>query len=217
MIQELIDIVLLSFFVSLSATLAASLLAVPAAVYLVLNDFRGKRAVTVIVHGMLSVPAVVIGLCCYLAFTRGGVLGPLKLLYTPGAMIIAQTILALPIVVSLTYAGMNPLAKPLRDTFYSLGDSTFRMISSLVYETRKQVFAAVIMAFSRVIGETGMTMMVGGNIKGHTRVMTTTIALETMKGNFELAVVLGIILFSVAILINIVLHVIVGESHAPAM
>ena len=217
MAQELVDIVLLSFIVSLTATIAASLLAIPISTYLVLNDFRGKRTVTVLFHGMLSIPAVVIGLCCYLAFTRTGPLGPLKLLYTPGAMIIAQTILALPIVVSLTYAGMNPLAKPLRDTFYSLGDTTSRMVLSLVYETRKQVFAAVIMAFSRVIGETGMTMMVGGNIKGHTRVMTTTIALETMKGNFELAVVLGIILFIVAIVINIILHVILGETHAPAM
>ena len=112
MTQELTDIVLLSFTVSLTATVLASLLAVPVAVYLVLNDFRGKRTVTIILHGMLSIPAVVIGLCCYLAFTQTGPLGPLKILYTPGAMVIAQTILALPIIVSLTYAGMNPLARP---------------------------------------------------------------------------------------------------------
>ena len=217
MSPEITEIVGRSFAVSISATLLASLFAIPLAVHLSLNDFRGKKAVVVITHSMLSIPAVVIGLCCYLLFTRTGPLGPLRLLYTPWAIILAQALLSFPIAVSLIYSGLQPVAKPLRDTLLTLGAGPVRTLFSLLYEGRRQVLSALIMAFSRVVGETGMTMMVGGNIKGHTRVMTTTIALETLKGNFELAIWLGIILFLVAVVINLVLHLLVGDVHAPSV
>jgi len=212
--DAIIDIVVRSFVVSGAATLIASVCAVPLAIALCLREFKGKRAAVVVVRSMLSIPAVVIGLCCYLLFTRQGPMGPLRILYTPYAMIIAQAVLAWPIVLSLSYSGLEPVARPVSETLLTLGAGRAGMFLSLIYEARRPLFTALIMAFSRVVGETGMTMMVGGNIRGATRVMTTTIALETMKGNFELAVILGIILFCVAVIVNIVLHVIVGEAHA---
>lgn len=210
---EIFEIVTRSFFVSFTATLTASLVAVPLAVWLCFKKGPLKNAIVIISHSMLSVPAVVIGLCCYLFFTNSGPLGPLKLLYTPVLMILAQAILVLPITISITYTGLQPFALSLRDLLHTLGTDPFQTVASIVYEGRRQIMTAMIMAFSRVIGETGMTMMVGGNIKGHTRVMTTTIALETMKGNFELAVRLGIILFTVAVALNVVLHVVIGRGR----
>ena len=217
MTPEINDIVLRSFFVSGSATLITCLVAVPCSVLLCLRDFRGKKPLVAIVHSMLSVPAVVIGLCIYLLYARTGPLGALDLLYTPLAMISAQAILAFPIALALAHSGLQAMAKPVRDTALTLGASTGRMILTVLWEGRRTVMTATIMAFSRVIGETGMTMMEGGNIKGYTRVMTTTIALETMKGNFELAVRLGVILFGLAILLNLILHFVIRESHAPAL
>lgn len=217
MYSQTADIVIRSFIVSASATLLTSVFAVPAAILLCLREFKGKRSLVIGVRSMLSVPAVVIGLCCYLLFTRSGPLGPLRLLYTPWLMILAQAVLALPIALSLSYSGLQPVIRPLRDTLLTLGADRRQMLLSLIFEARRPLITAVIMAFSRVIGETGMTMMVGGNIKGATRVMTTTIALETMKGNFELAVILGVILFAVAIVLNLVLHVLIGEADAAAV
>lgn len=217
MTPEIGEIVGRSFAVSLTATLLAAVFAVPLAVFLCLHSFRGKKVIVVITHSMLSIPAVVIGLCCYLFLTRNGPLGPLRLLYTPGAMVLAQAILSFPIAVSLTYAGLQPVAKPLRDTFWTLGAGPVRTLFSLLYEGRRQVLSAMIMAFSRVIGETGMTMMVGGNIKGYTRVMTTTVAMETLKGSFELAIWLGVILFVVALVLNVAVHLLVGDVHAPSL
>jgi len=214
---QIAPIVLRSFLVSGAAALAAGAVAVPLGVWLSLSQFRGKRLVVVAARSMLSIPAVVIGLCCYLLFTRSGPLGPLRLLYTPRAMILAQAILAAPIALVLVYSGLRPTVRPLRDTLLTLGAGRLQAFLSLLYEGRRQVLTAMVVAFSRVIGETGMTMMVGGNLKGATRVMTTTIALETMKGNFELAVALGVILFGVAVTLNGLLHLLVGEGGATAV
>ncbi len=211
---QIVPIVVRSFVVSGSAALLAGAIAVPLAVFLLLHDFRGKKTLVVISHSLLSVPAVFIGLCCYLLFARSSPMGPLRLLYTPYAMILAQVLLAAPISLTLVYSGLQPVVKPLRDTLLTLGAGRPQMILTLLFEGRKQVLTAMIMAFSRVIGETGMTMMVGGNIKGATRVMTTTIALETMKGNFELAIALGAILLAVAVLLNVILHSLVRGRHA---
>lgn len=214
---EIIEVVARSFFVSSAAIFIASFLAIPIAVYISLKEFKGKKILLAIINSFLAVPAVAIGLFCYLMLTRDGFLGFFHLLYTLKAMIIAQAILAFPIVLSLTATGLQILAKPLRDTLLTLGLTKVQIVLSLLYELRRQVVTAVIMAFSRVIGETGMTLMVGGNIKGQTRVMTTTIAMETMKGNFELAVWLGIILLLTAIVLNIITQLLLGETHAPAM
>ena len=217
MIEQISLIVARSVAVSTSSTLLSALFAVPLALLICLSDFRGKKSVLILMRGMLSIPAVVIGLCCYLFFSRMGPLGPLGLLYTPRAMILAQAALAFPIILALTHSAMESDLGPLVDTLRTLGAEPLQLLASVLFEKRRQVLTALIMAFSRVVGETGMTMMVGGNIKGATRVMTTTIALETMKGNFELAVWLGVILFAVAVLLNVLLHVLVGESRAFAM
>ncbi|OGF61585.1 MAG: hypothetical protein A2Y62_16935 [Candidatus Fischerbacteria bacterium RBG_13_37_8] len=214
---EIFEVVVRSFFVSSAAILISSIIAIPLAVYISLKEFKGKKIFLAVINSFLAVPAVAIGLFCYLLFARNGFLGFFHLLYTAKAMIIAQALLAFPIILSLTVSGLQILAKPLRDTLFTLGLSPLQTVFSLLYELRRQVVTAIIMAFSRVIGETGMTLMVGGNIKGETRVMTTTIAMETMKGNFELAITLGIILLSTAIILNIVTQLLLGETHAPAM
>jgi tungstate transport system permease protein len=211
---QIAPIVIRSFLVSGSAALLAGAMAVPTAVFLSLHDFRGKKTLVIMAHSLLSIPAVFIGLCCYLLFTRSGPMGPLRLLYTPYAMILAQAVLAAPISLTLVYSGLRSVAKPLRDTLLTLGAGHSQMFLSLLFERRRQVLTAMIMAFSRVVGETGMTMMVGGNIRGATRVMTTTMALETMKGNFELAIALGGILLAVAVLLNVMFHLLVREHHA---
>jgi len=211
---EVVEIVARSLAVSGCATAAAMAFALPVSLALLRSESRLARAVIVVSNSFLSVPAVVIGLGCYLLLSRNGPLGLLRLLYTPWAMIAAQAILAFPIILSLTVSGMKLIVKPVGDTILTMGANRFQFLLSLLYEGRRQFFAAAIMGFSRVIGETGMTMMVGGNIKGETRVMTTTIALETMKGNFELAVILGVILLAVAVVINIILNLYVGRNNA---
>lgn len=217
MIPETLQIVLRSFTIAAAATIISSLIAVPAALLISLVDFRGKHAIVTLTRAMLGVPSVVIGLVLYLLFTPTGPLGALGLLYTPRIMVIAQAILAFPIILALAHSGVSPLVKPLAELMMTLGADTTRIALGLVYETRRQLSMVVIMAFSRVIGETGMALMVGGNIRGSTRVMTTTITLETMKGNFELAVRLGLFLFAVAVLLNIILQLIIKEPDAAAL
>jgi len=214
---EILEVVARSFYVSSIAIVAASIFAIPLAVYISLAEFKGKKIVLALINSFLAIPAVAIGLFCYLLFARNGFLGFFHLLYTANAMIIAQALLAFPIIVALTTSGLQTLAKPIRDTLLTLGLGRIQTALSLLFELRKQAATAIIMAFSRVIGETGMTLMVGGNIKGATRVMTTTIAMETMKGNFELAITLGLILLSTALILNIITQLLLGETHAPAM
>jgi tungstate transport system permease protein len=215
--SEILEVVARSFYVSSVAILIASIFAIPLAVYISLAEFKGKKIILAIINSFLAIPAVAIGLFCYLLLARSGFLGFFHLLYTANAMIMAQALLAFPIILALATSGLQTLAKPLRDTLLSLGLGRIQTAFSLLFELRKQAATAIIMAFSRVIGETGMTLMVGGNIKGATRVMTTTIAMETMKGNFELAISLGLILLSTAIILNIVVQLLLGETHAPAM
>lgn len=211
---EVLEIVGRSLLISSGATIVALVFALPLSLSLLKSECRFSHTVIVISNSFLSIPAVVIGLVCYLMFSNQGPLGVLHLLYTTWAMMIAQAILVFPIILSLTVSGMKPIVKPLGDTILTMGANKFQLLFSLLYEGRRQFLAATIMGFSRVIGETGMTLMVGGNIKGETRVMTTTIALETMKGNFELAVMLGIVLLTLAVLINILLNIFIGKNNA---
>ena len=211
---QVVEIAGRSLWVSGCATLLALFFALPLGMVLLRSEKKAAGAVIVLSNSFLSIPAVVIGLTCYLFFSRGGPLGALHLLYTPLAMILAQALLAFPIILSLTVSGLKPIIKPVGDTLLTMGANKVQLTLSLVYEGRRQFFAAAIMGFSRVVGETGMTLMVGGNIKWETRVMTTTIALETMKGNFELAVSLGVILLCLAVAINIALNLFIGRNDA---
>jgi len=212
--REVFSIVLLSFCVSLTAVLFSSLLSLPLSLLLALKKFSGNRFIVNTINSLMAVPAVAIGLLIYLLISRRGPLGALQLLYTPWAMIIAQALLATPIITSLSFQTLRRVSSMVKETAVGLGASGWQVVITLFKEARSSLIAAFIVGFARVIGETGMTMMVGGNIKGATRVMTTAIALETMKGDFELAVALGIILLIVAFLLNIFLHTVQGFGHA---
>ncbi len=210
--SEIWQIVLLSLRVSLASSLIAICLAVPLSFAITQNEFKGKRAVIGAVNSLIAVPAVVIGLVCYLLLSRSGPLGFWHLLYSPGAMIVAQSLLALPLMTGLCISALQSLGHRVRETMITLGAGRRHMMLGIMREVRFALVAAFITGFSRVLGETGMTMMVGGNIKGETRVMTTAIALETIKGNFELGIALGIVLLAVAVGINVILQLVQGRA-----
>jgi tungstate transport system permease protein len=210
--KEVLNIVLLSFRVSLTAVFLSSFVSLPLGLLLTLKDFPGRRVIVSIVNSLLMVPAVAIGLIVYLLLSRRGPLGAVGLLYTSWAMVVAQALLAIPIITSLSLAAFQSVKRGVRETALTLGANLRQLILTMFKESRYPLLAALIMAFARLIGETGMTMMIGGNIRGSTRVMTTTIALETMKGRFELAIVLGIILLVVCGLISIPLQLLQGAG-----
>jgi tungstate transport system permease protein len=209
--RELLSIVGLSLLVSGAATLLAAAIGAPLGLWLSVAEFRGRRFLIWLVQTALSIPAVLIGLVVYILVSRRGLLGFMGLLFTPGAIILAQALLATPIIAALTLAALKGQAREARDLAYSLGASRGRMLGTIVRQGRFAFLTAMITGFSRVIGETGMTLMVGGNIKGATRVMTTAISLETMKGNFEIGLALGIVLLVVALLVNAVLQACQGK------
>jgi tungstate transport system permease protein len=209
--RELLSIVGLSLLVSGAATVLAALAGAPLGIWLAVAEFRGRRFLIWLVQTALSVPAVLIGLVVYILVSRRGLLGFMGLLFTPWAMILAQALLATPIVAALTLAALKGQAREARDLAYSLGASRRRMLGTIVRQGRFAFLAAMITGFSRVVGETGMTLMVGGNIKGATRVMTTAISLETMKGNFEIGLALGIVLLVTALIVNAVLQACQGK------
>lgn len=209
--REILQIVALSLAVSGTATVLASLAAIPAALLLALKEFRGKRFVVGLVNTAMSVPAVLIGLLVYGLVSRRGPLGTLGLLFTPGAMVLAQALLAFPLITALALAALKGVAREARDLALSLGANHRQLAAAVIRQGRFAFLTAIIAGFSRVIGETGMTLMVGGNIKGQTRVLTTAISLETMKGNFEIGIALGIVLLLVAAAINIALQGVQGK------
>lgn len=215
--SEVTEIVVRTFIISFTATCAALIFATPIGFLLIGTKNKITKILIITFNSFMSIPAVLIGLVCYLVFSGKGFLGFFRLLYTPYIMIIAQAILAFPIIISMIVAAMKSVADLVGDTLLSLGANRFQQKLSILYEGRRQFIAAATIGFSRVIGETGMTMMVGGNIKGETRVMTTTIALETMKGNFEIAIILGFVLFAVAVIINIILNCLLEKKNAYKM
>lgn len=209
--REIIEIILLSLVVSFSATLLASFFSLPIGIFLAVKEFRLKRVLIAILNTWLAIPAVLIGLLVYMFLSRRGYAGALGLLFTPYAMIIAQAILATPIIIILSLSSLKRIAKDVKDISYALGANKIQFMLILIKEGKFAFLTSIISGFSRVIGETGMTLMVGGNIKGETRVMTTAIALETMKGNFEIGIAIGIVLLLVAVMINILLQLLQGK------
>ncbi len=208
---EILGIVGLSLAVSASATILAGIFAIPTGVFLAVVDFKLKRLLIALLNTALAIPAVLIGLFVYILINRRGILGVLALLFTPWAMILAQALLAFPIITALSLAALKSVAKDTKDLTYSLGASPFQMALAVIRQGKFAFLTSIIAGFSRVIGETGMTLMVGGNIKGQTRVMTTAISLETMKGNFEIGIALGIVLLLVALLVNMALQLAQGK------
>ena len=179
---DLYEILWLSVKVSLTALLSASILALPLGTMLAISEFKGKHAIVTFFTAMMGLPPVVVGLFVYLMLSRSGPLGVLELLYTPTAMIIAQCILIVPIVTSLTYQIIEELNREYRELFFSLRINTRRSIFAYLWDARFSLLTTVLAGFGRAISEVGAVMIVGGNINHLTRIMTTAIALETSKG-----------------------------------
>jgi tungstate transport system permease protein len=203
----LVGIIFLSLKVSILALMIATAVGLPLGALLGLKRFPGKGPIISLMNTFMGLPPVVVGLFLYLLLSRSGPLGFMGLLYTPGAMVIAQTILAAPIVLSLTHSAVVNVDPIIRQASLSLGASPFQVTLTAIAEARYGILSGVIAAFGRVMAEVGAILIVGGNIAGLTRVMTTAIALETDKGNFELALALGIILLTLSLIINSILHV----------
>ena len=211
----LMKIVCLSLRVSGAAIMISTLLGVPLGSFLGLKPERKTRFASKILYTLMGLPPVVAGLVIYLLLSRLGPLGVLGLLYTPTAMIIAQVALAFPIVAGLTLVGIRGRGKEVEETARTLGAGPLLTAWTVIRESRLAIFGAVVTGFGRVVAEVGAVMIVGGNIEGHTRVMTTAIVLEISKGNFELAIGLGLILLTIAFVINSLLYRFQkgGEDH----
>jgi tungstate transport system permease protein len=204
--SALLAIVGLSLRVSLQAIFFAALIGAPLGVVLAIWSFPGRQVLVVLSTSLMALPPVVVGLAVYLMLSRAGPLGSFGLLFTPGAMVIAQTFLILPIVIALTREAVLPLHREYAGLLLSVDASPGLQVRTLLWDARFAVATALLAGFGRAISEVGAVLIVGGNINGLTRVMTTTIALETSKGNLELALALGLILISIAIIINAITY-----------
>ncbi|MCD4786716.1 MAG: ABC transporter permease [Desulfobacterales bacterium] len=211
---EVLSIVWVSLKVSGISTFFASLMGVPLGFLIAYGSFKGKRILIICLNTMLALPTVVIGLFVYSFISRRSILGSLDLLYTQKAIVIGQIILILPIVATLTIAAISRIDERYRKTAMTLGANRRQTACVIFREARFGIFAAVIAAFGRVIAEVGISMMLGGNAKGFTRTMTTAMALEYDKGEFILAVALGIILLVLSFGINLIFNFFQGRTRA---
>lgn len=211
--REVVAITLLSLRVSVSATLVSTALGVAAGTAVALLRFPGKRFVISAVNTGMGLPPVVVGLFVTIMLWRSGPMGTLGILYTPLAMVIAQTIIAAPIITGVTLAAMQNLPGKLRLQILALGASRPRMVWIMMKEARLPMLTGVMAGFGGVISEVGASIMVGGNIKGYTRVLTTATVMETGKGNFALAIALGVILLAMAFAVNYLLTTVQQRSR----
>jgi len=209
---ELLLIVKVSLRVSCIATGIAALAGVPLGFVIAFGDIPGKRAVITLLNTLLALPTVVIGLFVYAFISRRGIFGPLDLLYTQNGIIIGQVILIVPVVTALTIAAISRIDERYRKTAMTLGANSLQAGLVIFREARFGIGAAVIAAFGRVISEVGISMMLGGNIKGFTRTMTTAMALEFDKGSFVLAVALGLVLMSLSLGMNVLFNLFQGAA-----
>ncbi len=203
---DLVEIIGLSLRVSLGAVLISAAIGLPLGAVLAVARFPGRQGLNVLVNALMGLPPVVVGLLVYMAISRAGPFGWLGLLYTPTAMIIAQTVLVTPIVAALTRQVIEDLHVEYLEQFRSLSLSMRREIAALIWDARYSLLTVLLAGFGRAIAEVGAVIIVGGNIDHLTRVMTTAIALETSKGNLALALALGIILLVIAIGVNAAVH-----------
>ena len=201
----------ISLYTSSCAIVLATLVGIPLGLWLGLAKFRGRRMLITLLNTLMALPTVVVGLLLFGLFSRQGPLGPLGLLFTPGAMIAGQMILATPIVANYVLAAVAGADQRIINTALTLGATRVQAVIQLVREIRFGVMAAVIAGFGRVIAEVGVAMMLGGNIRGATRTMTTAIALETSKGEFAFGLSLGLVLLGVALLVNLGLNL--AQQH----
>ena len=199
------QITLRSLLISGSAVLISLVLGILTGAFLAFNDFRGRNLVLSLVNTGMGLPPVVVGLLVAILLWRSGPLGQFRLIYTPAAMVVAQTIIAAPIVTGFTAAALRHLDPRLRTQLYALGASRLQMLWIILWETKLPLLAAVMAGFGGAISEVGASMMVGGNLAGDTRVLTTAVMLEVSRGNFAPAIALSIILLAMIFLVNLIL------------
>jgi len=204
--KDLIEIVLRSLHVTLTAVVIASIIGLPLGAWLAVNRFRFRRVTIAILNALMGLPPVVVGLMVYILLSRSGPFGVFGLLFTPTAMIIAQVIIIAPLIASISHQAIRDLWAEYHDLLISLNTSRGQRIRTLIWDSRRSLLTASLAGFGRAIGEVGAIMIVGGNIDHLTRVLTTAIALETGKGDFALALGLGFILIAIAIAVNMAIH-----------
>ena len=210
---DLIEIVALSLRVSLTAVLLAALIGLPLGAVLAVVRFPGRGLLIVVVNALMGLPPVVVGLVVYLTFSASGPLGVLEFLYTPAAMIVAQTVLVTPIIAALARSTLADLLGEYDETLRVLGANRFDVVATLLWDGRFSLATALLAGLGRALAEVGAVMLVGGNIDHVTRVMTTAIALETSKGDLALALALGIILIGISISVNAALMALKGTAR----
>ncbi|KXG77583.1 Sulfate transport system permease protein CysW [Thermotalea metallivorans] len=204
--QEVYSIIFLSLYVSLMATFFATLLAIPVGILLGIKDFQWKNIVIRFVYTLMSLPPVIAGLVVFLLISRKGPFGFLGLVYTPTAMIIAQTCLVIPIITGIVYNGTKEKGKTVQILAKTLGADSRHTLLLLMKELRIDILTGIVTGYGRAVSEVGAVMIVGGNIKGHTRVMTTTITMLQSMGNYEMAIALGMVLLGISFTVNTILY-----------
>lgn len=200
---EVISITIRTLQITISSVCISTMFALPLGAAITFRNFYGKKLLITIIQTLYALPTVIVGLLCYMMLSRSGPLGGLQWLFTPYGMIFGQTILIIPVMTGLTIAALQGIDPCITDTIRSLGASKLQFLKSHLREARFAIMAAIIVGFSRAISEVGTAIMIGGNIKGHTRVLTTAISLQTSMGNFSLSLALGIILLAIALIINL--------------
>ncbi len=205
--REVFNIAGTSLFLAVSSTGLATLIGIPIGIFLGFTSFPGRKALKVFFNSLMGIPTVVVGLFVYSLINRQGLLGPFGLLFTQGGIILGQVILILPIMISMiwtTLSGVNPMLIETLDAFCI---SSFKKNILILREVKTQIILVIVTGFGRVIGEVGVSMMLGGNIRWYTRTITTAISLETSKGQFELGLALGMILLSISLAVNILIKI----------
>lgn len=210
--REVYGIIFLSLFVSTSATVISSLVFIPLGIHFGIKDFKGKRAFSRILYTFMSIPSVVVGLIVAILLSRRGPFGHFDLMYTPKAMIIAQTLLVTPLIMGLTYSLAKSRGKEIEQIGTTLGASKLDIIILTIRELRIDLMVNVVTAFSRAISEVGAVMIVGGNIKNRTRVITTTISMMNSMGDYPMAIALGLVLLIISFVINSIIYSYSGED-----
>lgn len=200
------EIIVLSLRVSLTSVVMAALAGLPIGALLAVGNFPGRQVLLVIINGFMGLPSVAVGLLVYLLLSRAGPLGPLGILFTPAAMVVAQSILITPLIAALTRQIVADAWSEYQEQLHSLGAGPCRAALTLLWDTRFSLCTALLAGFGRAASEIGAVMIVGGNIDGVTRVMTTTIALETSKGDLPLALALGLVLIALILAVNTAAH-----------
>ena len=211
---DLLQIAALSLYVSLCATILAAGITIPLGGFIHFREFRGKQALITLIQTLYSIPTVIVGLLIYFMISRSGPLGFLGLLYSPEGMILGEAVLIFPIILGLVITALSGISRNIRDTIVSLGATEFQGILEIIREARFAIVGGVILGFGRAISEVGVAMMIGGNIRGETRVLTTAIMLGTGMGEFSLAFALGIILLAISMMVVILMKFISRRYEA---